>query len=549
MTSPRRIVFWFGVALFILATVVWTLSTPYRPDRVFTAIPCDASFVSVHENLAACWDSISSNRLLRGGMTAAGVKWEEADEPVSAPVIRTWLSRLASKETVLAYVPAMGQRQKSAWVLTSWIGGRCQRLRWQLSWLRSRDLHPMPLPGGQTVWILRNPIGKSNMRVSFILSDGMVMACASEDPAAARWMLETSERYPGRQSAASARQPDRARALLGAARGPHWGWINTGANPAASLDDGMIAFDIDTDAPAEIRAKLTAARPTPSVNAALDPASLAEMKSLLGQSADIVACMPLSWIEPLILRGGESPWHEAVRDVSGLRSAAPDALAVVALLDRSHSGRVRGPFGKTLASLIKGLRVPVAVAGWTAPDRPIQQRGLLAALNDLNRTYSFGLQAESADAAPETLTLIHGTGKNLYRKFEPEERIAGVYSGPWFVMASHAGVLKRMTAERSPTSAGQPEWEALCREPGTSAFLWADAKAVNATLKEALAAATLVVMTQDPDASAEGMETIKNIRKWSDILSAVQTLSMRARTTASGTSVSIRVTSRSESEP
>lgn len=549
MTAARRIVFWTGLTLYVAATLVWVLYVPYRPGRVFEAIPADAAFVSVHENLAGQWDTITSNRLLAHWMAAAGLKLDDPDAPASAAAIRSWLERLASRETVLAYLPALGYKQKPALVMATWIGGRSQRLRWQLQWFRLRDLQALPVHGGQTIWVLRNPVDKGNLRVSFALSDGMALACLSEDPAGVRWLLETAERFPWRASLATARQPGRASKLLDGTRNAQWGWLNGKPAAGGSGDSALIAYAINTSNPNELQARLVRDRPLPADAGPIDPAGLDEMRAVLGHSADIVACLPLSWLDPLVLRDNPAPWAEAVRDLTGSRTAAPTSLAFIALLDRGHSGRVRGPFGKTLASLIKGLRTPALAAGWTAPNPQARKTGLQSALATLNTTYGFALAAQEVEGTAGDLTLIESRGKDLYGKFEPEERIAGAASEGWFVMASHAGVLKRLLAERSSGGGGVPDWEPLCRNPGTAAFLWADMRAADKTFKEALAATTLAMLGQNQDKEGDAMKTIDTLRKWSEALGSIETLTVRAWSTPSTTSADVRLTSRPESAP
>lgn len=528
MIPLRRAAFWAILAVFIAAGIGWMLTVPERPDRVFEAIPAEATFVSVHENLAGEWQSAARNPFALDLLASAGVAAEEVAKAAADPVVASWVRRLASSRTVVAYVPAMGYRQKSAWAAASWIGGQSQRLRWQLQFLKSRDLQVHRFERGQTLWTVQPRKGQSGPSLSLALADGLILACLSEDPFAVRWMLETADRYPWRPSLARNHQPDKASALLGPDAGPHWGWVNVGGASSAAGVARLAAYSADFGGSNELRGRLVAGWPLPGSNTVTDAAPLAPIKRLLGDSADVLVTLPVAWVEPLLFCDDTNAWVEALRDLIGVRSGLDNARVFFALLDRAHDGRLKGPLGESLASLVKGLRVPTLVIGWQTTQPRDGAEDIARAVNRLNAAYGFGLVPHPVSEGGTTLTFIGATNKTVYGKFLPEEQICSVSLGGWTFLASHATVLRQLLKGHNASAApGSSAWAQAAVNAETAAFAWADVHAANRTVKEAVAAATLALMFEDPNSTAAFRDGLSKVRTGLSALDSVQTFSLR----------------------
>ena len=469
MTQLKRVAFWILLTLSVAATVWWILYVPYRPERLFAAIPANATVVSVNQNLAGEWDSLRNNPLLRDVVCAAGMTEEDLSKITTNETVREWVTRLASDRTVLAYAPSLGAQAKPGLVAASWIGGQSRRLRWQMAWIKSRDFQPVVLDGGrQTIWLTRVKIGNTNLNLSLALSEGMVLGCLSEDPTGVRVLLEAAESYPNRMTLAMTGRPAQARTMM---PGMHrnWGWF--------SLGDDVAAYDFSlTDSHLEINmAGALHLPPAPKLN---DRPGMKKATGLLGATSDLVAILPLSWVNTFTRGDSSCLWLNALRQLADTNGTPDHALAFIALLDQNHNTRLRGPFGATLRALIKGVKTPTLLIGVQVGNKDEAGSRINRILAQLNSQYNMGLVARRAEAG-DSVTLIEESGKNFYSSFEPGERIAYAMLDDWLLLASNASGLEKVM---HASCEGLPAWGTPAQaEP--SGIIWVNLDNIGRTVK------------------------------------------------------------------
>ncbi|MEI6149223.1 MAG: hypothetical protein WCS01_09030, partial [bacterium] len=243
MSSGRRkFLFWLLLSVFLVLGFWWISFVPYRPGAVFSAIPEGATFVSSHRNLAGELSSVTSHPAARAILMSAGIREEQWSNLASNRETRAWIQRLASKETVLAYVPSLGFQRKPAWIFASWIGGESQSLQWKLRLFNISGLRPVRVDLGRTIWMAHAGFLQPGEHLSLALTEGMVLGCVSSDPAGVRWLLETSDGYPTRPSVVTSGILTAARALVPTDR-PHWGWCNLPvSDDATRFMPGLVGF-------------------------------------------------------------------------------------------------------------------------------------------------------------------------------------------------------------------------------------------------------------------------------------------------------------------
>lgn len=523
MISRQRPLFWILLVASLAVGTWWLFHVPYRPDRVFAAIPANASVVSVHHNLAGEWDSFLTNPLLLRAMHAGGVPDADLDGITTNRTIREWVGRLASDKTVVAYVPALGPQQKPALVCASWIGGQSRRLRWKLAWLKSRDLVPVKLNEGQlTVWLTRTKFGKTNLRLSLALTEGMVLACISEDPVGVRPLLEAAENYPGRMTLSAAGTPDRARAMLAGSPAPrHWGWIET-------RHDLMSAqFNLEP----ERLTLVLMGHPSLAAAAPLNETTgLKTVTDLTGSTSDLVITLPMSWMEPILGREQSLLWLNALRPLYDTAGVPPDALAFVALLDQHHNGRLRGPMGSTLRAFIKGVKTPTVLLGIQVGSGEAANKRVTQVITILNSQYNLGLALHPMDGeGMPGLTLIEESRKGFYGSFEPEERVAYAMTGDWMILASNASVLKKLLAEKGTND---PAWGSL-PSPGPTALGWINLEGIAPTAKNTAGVLKLATLVSSSDKSAEWRDKLNQTGLWTEVLRSLGQAKVTLDTTGS----------------
>lgn len=483
MSRARRRTFWSLLALAVIAFVTWLLYVPRDPERVFEAIPASATFVSAHQGLGAEWPSLARSPLITNLLAAAGVKSEDLAKLATDAETQDWLRRLATRETVLAYVPSLGLQDRSAWVFATWIGSRSLTLRMQLALSRTAEFRPIPIEHGGTVYITRTRFAQPGQRLSLALLEGVLVGCISSDPIGARWLVETSERYPWKPSLRTSGQLARARALLARPAPAHWGWM---ATPGAEL----LAYTLDVSSERRMRLTLASATALPDTGNPISPVQLAPAARFLGDSPDACVVLPLAAAVPLAVPSDTPLWSEIARNLLDTNGVSAGALAVGGVLDSEHASRIRGPLGPLLGPLVKGLKVPTVVLGWETGSEDEARNRLTRALDQINARYGLALTLRDVADGTNTLMRVDDTRGSVYAKFEPDERIAAVWLDGWLFLCSNAGILKRRLAAPGGTAA----WIAAATRAPAAGALWVDLKAAAGTVKDAVGATALIAM-------------------------------------------------------
>jgi len=506
MISIKRALFWILLVAFSAITVWWVFHVPYRPERVFAAIPMDATVVSVHRNLAGEWDHVMNNPLILKAIQAAGVPDADLAKAATNAIVREWTERLVSDQTVLAYVPSLGGGRKPALVCASWIGSQSRWLRWQVAFMKSRDLRPLKLNDGHlTVWLNPTKFGNTKLKLSLALSEGLVLACISEDPVGVRVLLESAEGYPDRQTIAQSGKQNAARTLLtGSPR--HWGWLDNHRD--------LTAFQFNLTA-SRMELALVGHQSLPVAKPLAGLSNLRQITALVGGRSDLITLLPLNWIAPLI--GGETNtlWLNAIKPLFDPDGAPADALAYVALLDNTHNGRLRGPMGSTLRALIKGVKTPTLLLGIQVGSQEEADRRIGRIISQLNSQYNFTLTTRSLESENGSrLTLIEETKKSFYGSFESGERVGYVMADDWLLLASNSSVLGKLIGE--PPSDAAPWAPMLSDSP--SALAWGNLESLAPTVKNVAGVLKLATLMNSSGDSKSIRELLDQAGICADVL-------------------------------
>lgn len=497
MNTSRQPSFWLILIVSLMAGIWWIFHVPYRPGHLFDAIPASATVVSVSENLAGEWTTVFTNTLLRRVLKAAEVEDDAIAKLETDRVVRKWMEKLASHKTVLAYVPAMGAEQKPALVAASWIGIQSRLLRWQLAWFKMRDLTPVYLDNGNlTIWLSRAKFGKTNLRLSLALSEGLVLACLSEDPIGVRTLLEAAENYPYRHTVAARGVPVMTRGLLeGTPR--HWGWFEANHKPVA------FALELKSES---LRLDMHGLESLPPALCITNVAGYERALGFIGRRSDLATLFPLSWVNSFIPQDPSLALLNAVREFAGTDNAPTNALAFVALLDQDHYGRVRGPMNKTMKALLsKGVKAPTLLVGLQIRNDAEADKRINQLLTQLNSQYGMALVAGSFE--PESglrMTSIQDARRSFYGSFDAQERVAYAARGNWLIVASNGSILKKLLSQQHPE--GTAGWLGTAATT-SDAIAWANLGGIGQTLKNGIALAKLGTML-DSSGKAESRRTM-----------------------------------------
>jgi hypothetical protein len=526
--------FWIILATALLTGTWWVLYVPYKPDSILMAIPSDATFVSVHKHLATELDPLLGNQVVRSALVSAGVKESDLDEFATNRVAHAWINRLASDQTVVAYVPALGYQRKPAWICASWIGNESQKFRWKLFWFRPKMIQQTATEYGRNIYSVRMRLSDPNQRLSVALTEGVLVGCLSEDPTAARYLVQSFDRQYGRTSIVSDGTLAKATALL-PPHPPHWGWIRT---PRAILPPrdirSLLVYGVNTVTPSNLSLSLALNRALPLAPDLADNPGIAPLLQTLGTSPDFTLIMPLIWMQALLHDQQALPlWVNSVLPLVGTNPAS--SLAFISILNHDHSGRIRGPLGNTMAQLTKGLRVPTLLLGMQVDSEEEVDRRISTTLDQINSRYGSSLLSHPTRTPNGVVTLIEESRKGLYKKFEPDERVAWTYHHGWMFLASNAGVLKRLTGT-APTLGSSPAqvpaytpW--VTQKTPAEASFWVDAVATARLINNAASAATLALMISDSESAQATRQNLETLRGWVEKIQTFRDITATAHAT------------------
>jgi hypothetical protein len=366
----------------------------------------------------------------------------------------------------------------------------------------------------------------------------MLLGCVSTDPTAVRFLLETSDAYPSRPSVLSSGSLADARTIAPTNR-LHWGWINQQSDGDVNrFSPALIGFGVTFLPDGRIDLSLLGNQSLPEARTLSSLPDFLKMNSFLGTSPDLVTILPLAWARPLFMQTTSPLWAEAVSELTDPHGAPTNALAFLALLNRDHSGRIRGALGKSVAMLVgKGLRVPTLMMGLQLNDQREATARINRMVEVINARYGSSLETRAVTMGEREVTLIAESRHNFYGKFEPNEQVACAMVDKWLILSSNAAILRRLLEKDAAKSEGET-WSGKVG-PEASAYAWGDLNHLGKTTKEALAVAQLAMMVGNSQNSTNTPPSLEAAREWIERAQLLKQVSVSMKSTATGTQVDV----------
>jgi hypothetical protein len=493
-------------AIMVAVFVWWVCHVPYEPERLFRAIPDQATFVSRHKDLGERWNQMYANPLIVSLFVSAGVKPSALKEWAENPEIRSWFNRLAGKDAVIAFLPPRDSHTDAAWVAASWLGGGSQRLRWQLLWQKPREFVRRPSYHGDMFWRVNTPDIEPGMVLTVALVEGALIACLSDSE---ERMMEILDAWNGLRPSMVRQAPHPAFTpahMSGGVFDAVWMESARAAGPRqAGRPVGFEFYDVSRTSLA-CRAYALGAR-APDAKGRGDARALAQV---LGGAPVWIGGFPLSWA---LGAGGKGAgvWQAALQRFAIQQKAG---IVVAALLGRDFGGRVAG------------IRVPAVVVAipLAEPERAKEQ--LQNTLDFINARSRWGLIPYLWERVGETdIVVIEGTGQNLYSALAPEEKPAYAISGSWLLLAAQAGSLKLLLSR----AAGDADacWRKAVVE-SAPLWAWGDFGLGNDVLRLAFSAYAFKLMLEDAAGSQSRRQRLNEWKAWLDAFEPFQQCTIRA---------------------
>ncbi len=488
---PRRLWFWILAAAFAWAMFFWVTHVPYRPDRLFRAIPANSAWISVHDGLAARWAGLSGNPLIMTVLNACGIDLETQAMLAADKDFQYWFRHLAPDRAVTAFVPSFFRQGQQAWVVASWLGGDSQRLRWLLTWTGQ---HPCRREGrhqGRILWALDTGDGRTPFR--FALVEGGVIGVLCDDPAALRALLDM---YDGRlPSAASVIEAFMGNSMSLSPSARDFGLFNAGALP--------MSFALDNVTPDGLTLSMAAPLPLQVPADWLEEGQYDELVRVIGD----VPLAALLVSRQALLSALEHPL--AALPASAARywiSRMDGESLMLSVLGGEYSGRIRG------------IKWPALLAGVPIGEAAEAREVMQPLLDDLNRTYQWGLILHEIPQGDQpAIYIIESTAGNAYGKLNLQEQMACTVRGGWLLLASNSGTLMKICGRYSRGEQGASAgW--IRPVPGDAALCRLDLAGGGKIVKLALGAYSLKLLFSDPDGTQEERQRINEYKAWIDML-------------------------------
>lgn len=167
-----------GSFLLMAVCVLWALSAPVPRDRLFAAVPPNAVFVSIHEDLCHRLPTLLEHPIIRTIWQIALEDHTAQGESENIAESLTLLRRITGKLTIISVLPPEADGQHPVLVVSA-ASGWSQRLRW----LASLGRLPVTIAEryyGTPIWQLHdNPLPRP---LYFCALEGMVIASLAKSP-------------------------------------------------------------------------------------------------------------------------------------------------------------------------------------------------------------------------------------------------------------------------------------------------------------------------------------------------------------------------------
>lgn len=505
----RPLIFWLLLAASIGTIVWWALYVHRDPQAPLRAIPANATWLALHNNLAARWDAISDNPLIASIAGALDIEAEEWQEIAGSEDTRKFLNILARDEVALAYVPEMRATGREAWVFSSWLGGRSQRLRWTLNSIKDPALRRASARNGWHVWVWTPKGMKNGARVTLAIVEGMLVGCISDETIAIEDVLECYDR--------------RLPSLVG-------GGEVVGALTSDSPDRGWVRLPRSGGWGARIHYKLTFLEQGGLAGAVYVPGAPvfttpAPATNSLNELSDILRDHPVAAL--VLDRGLAREWVQEAypnpvgSEIAGLLGGEESGAVALALVGDPYSGR------------FMAVRLPGLLAAVTTPDPSKAALGISAALDRLNARYPWGLVPYSTAVGTQRVIAIESTGRTTYAKVDDKERLAFAPLQQSLLFSSNLETLTKLLREAHaapPADSGRfSRGLQRMRDHHALGYFWVDLQQGSKVLRLAVTAWSLKLLVEDPQGSQPARQKLNEAKAWIDALAPQKTLQLWVR--------------------
>lgn len=172
--------------IFVAVAFGYAFCQPFIPGAVCQAIPEQASFSFQADTLEELLQSPVCDQLDKA--LGAG---NSLSNLLSS---NSWKKLAAASEIAVADIPFREAGRSKSWAAASWVGWRSPWLRWKLEHVRNENFKLLGKHAVWPVWQYDTPDIARGMTLTFALTDNLLIACLSEQPADILILLDSYDR-------------------------------------------------------------------------------------------------------------------------------------------------------------------------------------------------------------------------------------------------------------------------------------------------------------------------------------------------------------------
>jgi len=521
--KTRTRFFWGILALFVCLAVWWSFYFPYSPDRLYRAVPAEATYISEHERLAGRWDSFCRNPLSRSVLVSMGMTEEQAEALARDPDAQALVKRFARKNTVVAYTPSLAGTGRPAWVVASWLGIYGQFMRWGsfAGLLDGAMLSKTKLDGGRDAWLLTPTDHGTTERLSLAVVEGVLLGCYSPDPMGVRYLVRRVESGAAivpelRQRLTSS--PDRST--------PDRGWVSVGEyreDGPLRLRYGMSRLAPDTsegwmrgNLPGVLLPMGDDETPLPPTGT---PGSedLRAIDGLLGDDVDAVMLMTRAYADSVMARKGSVSMQILWKNLAPY--ADKDGHVAAGVLGGEFSGRMLG------------LKVPAVVVMQKVNDPEQALAAVSGALDEINARHGWSLIPRQERIGQDDVVVVDTSRSGILASIGPRERPAFTVRSGWFVFSSNLDTLARLidrSIQKEQVSPGgaMSRWRRELSGQESLGGAWIDLESGRVAFRNAVAVYTLSLVARNVNGQSEVRQGLDKLKYWVDAAGTMKTCAL-----------------------
>lgn len=511
--KTRRALFLLLLFVFVTGTVWWCLTLPFAPKHLYRAVPADALWIGLHKNLAARWPALSRSPLAPVLLRNLGIPESQIEKTLRSSNLTSLFDILATRETLIGYSPNTAGPGLPGFFVVTWVGRRARLI--EAGFYRSllKDFSRLKIGGGRSGWVRTMNAGCPLRYLSVAVADGILLVCLSDVPDGVVGLLQ---RALSSDTLAAPLRNELAHGTSSrplATTSPDRGWLRLYDTPDCPE---LLSYFLDLEAERHISGTVLADATWSRFDFDLPLLDANAMPTnLLRDTPDVMIVLPA----PLLLHLARKlpPSCSLVAEIlecmcSASENASP---AFIALEGGDFSGR------------ILGLRVPSLILGLRSMSGLQLEKFVGDQLDRLNAKYKLGLIPK-----PEArLFVLEGTRRGIYSSLGPDERCAVASSGGWVLLATNAGMLRKLLDEfHNSLSPEKLWWQPQTLPKNAWGHVAVRVAQTTENLANALAVYSLALLLRNSTQDQQAMKTAENIQAWLTRLKGEEILRLSLQT-------------------